>query len=165
LTGTIQSTKSAIDLEHRYIGCVLRWPVERSRRSLRVYVVEPIEPKLEICDPLFAGILQRFIAPPFAAIGGPARGDIDLPEPFDLLTFPEASVSPDTLLAAMRGFRRIDSIGCVHVGLHSARDEASHLFPVDEIEDLLAAIRSISTVERDDLQAFEAWLQQQKGGS
>jgi len=96
--------------------------------------------------------------------GADAEGHALCPEPFDLLTFPEAFVSPRTLLSVLRTFRNIDSLGCVHVGLHSAATGESHLFPTDEIRQLLNDIRAIPEVETDDLQEFEIWLSKQRAG-
>lgn len=158
------SAPSGSDVKPRYLGCALRWPVKRFGRSLRVYVIEPIELKLATSDPLFSGILRSFIAPPLTDLGGKSYQADNSAEPFDLLTFPEAFVSPGTLLTVLRAFRKIDSIGCVHVGLHSALAEGSHLFPIDEIQQLLNDIRAIPEVEIEDLREFEAWLSRQGAG-
>ena len=164
MSNSSNSAPPASSAPPQYLGCTLRWPVERSGRSLRVYVVEPIEIKLATSDLLFAGILQSFIVPQLTDVGGSVRSASRPPEPFDLMTFPEAFTSPQALITVLRSVRRLGAIGCVHVGLHSALDEKSHLFPVDEIRQLLDEIRGIPEIEADDLREFDAWLSKQKTG-
>ncbi len=93
---------------------------------------------------------------PFAA--GRAGSRVDH---FDLVTFPEAFLPQDKLLAALQQISGLDSIGCIHVGLRPTDAPDQHLFSVREIRDLICSLSRTPQINTSDLDAFSHWLSEQ----
>ena len=80
---------------------------------------------------------------------------------FDLVTFPEAFLPADELVAALRELSNFDSLGCVHVGLRPAKSGDRHLFQVGELAQLIESLTCLSQSAHADLAPFSEWLQMQ----
>jgi len=119
--------------------------------------------------PIFWAALEPFVSPPpedYRLDSSHQRDDLPptRPEPFDLLTFPEAFLPSDTLLEFLRvvGSRSI-SLGCIHAGLRPPVRAASgtHLFAARELHELVEGLKQVATLHGEDLQFFSAWLKEQ----
>jgi hypothetical protein len=73
---------------------------------------------------------------------------------FDLVTFPEAFLPVERLLEILKYVGRLDSFGCVHVGLRPSAAELNHLFLTSELKALLSELRSIPGILTTDLDFF-----------
>jgi hypothetical protein len=127
---------------------LLKWPINKRSRSFRAYVVQP-----ERYDPtshpaIFNACMRSLLLP----------DSPDLPDQFDLVTFPEAFLTPDVLCSAMRTVASVGGAGCVHVGLRATADRGHHLFQISAVVALLEEIKTIPELELSDLEAFEGWL-------
>ena len=133
----------------------LQWPINRSTKTFRVYVVEPrIYRPLDHAD-IFYAALNRFISPTNL------NYDESL-EPFDLISFPEAFLPVDALLTVLGGLpSHLEQFGCVHVGLRPI-GENGHLFKTGEIKTLIQALRENDKIEHSDLQSFTEWIDLQR---
>lgn len=140
----------------------LHWPVVRTVRSLRVYVVEPYSYSPGEHAALFSAALESLLSPPTQEVWTAHTGTIQrAPETFDLLTFPEAFLPAADLLTAFPAILTLPSCGCVHVGLRPTADVKQHLFTVSEIEDLVRQMRTIPQLEHNDIDPFSNWLGRQ----
>lgn len=81
-------------------------------------------------------------------------------EPFDLITFPEAFLPANRLVAALEAFVALPSLGCVHVGLRPST-EPNHLFTVAELQSLVETLKAVANIEVSDFNEFAAWLENQ----
>src|ERR1700735_2248136 len=117
-----------------FVGQMQVWPVDRSARTLRLYVVEPMAYQPVSHKEIFNAIITGFIAPPAPLVDrylqGPAAPS---PDPFDLITFPEAFLPAETLVAALTVLPPGSDTGCVHVGLRPS-EGPNHLFSKTDIE-------------------------------
>lgn len=142
---------------------LLRWPVERSARSFRVFVVEPSNYKPDQHAAVFSAILEAILSPEIER-SDPYSGSENIKYPdFDLVTFPEAFLPVrdlSTLLASIAG--RLERMGCVHVGLRSTDRPDSHLIGVAELTALVASVQAIDNIDKSDLGPVSDWLNTQK---
>jgi hypothetical protein len=141
----------------------LEWPINRPGRSFRVFVVEP-----STYDPgrhadIFNATLTFLIAGQPQLVD-PFQIENAIPggEHFDLVTFPEAFLSAEALLAALPSVVGIPDFGCVHIGLRPSSDNTTHLFLAGELRNFVAALERIEGLERADLCPFSEWLGQQR---
>ena len=148
----------------RFRGNFLSWPVNRTSRSFRVYVVEPGNYQPNAHAIVFRQALSHVIAPPpepldlHTAVDQLARS-----LPFDLMTFPEAFLPGGELVKILSSVPRIGPFGCVHVGLRSS-DADQHLFQITELRDLVQSLRTVPDLETEDLTNFCGWLEDQAPG-
>lgn len=99
---------------------------------------------------------------PIETLDGYSERDFDYDErQFDLVTFPEAFIDSETLLAALEVLSTMGPSGCFHVGLRSGRKTDDHLFSVPELKDLVRALLKEFDRAEFDLEAFRAWLADQ----
>ena len=147
-----------------YTGNLLRWPIDRRGRSFRVYVVEPLRyyPTAKL-DALLLDVLIGLANPIIEEVQAIGITQTHFPLPFDLVTFPEAFLSPSGLLSALKVVKERGLHGCVHVGLRSA-STTTHLTRTDEVQQLVDSLMSIDGLVVEDLSAFITWLAQQSPG-
>lgn len=140
----------------------LKWPVNRTRRTLRIFVVEPgrYEPKYhaDIFDAALTSLITREELP-IDQYGQPAFTKAT--NLFDLITFPEAFLPADHLVSTLKALSRLDAFGCVHVGLRPCSTISQHLFSVAEIQQLLCDLRGVPKMVLPDLSPFDRWLKAQ----
>lgn len=142
----------------------LKWPVARSSRTFRVYVVEPSEYHPEMHADIFNAALTSLITPECTHIDSFVEGSgFEAVEHFDLVTFPEAFLPADDLLMVLKAISSFDSIGCVHVGLRPS-GSGHHLFITEKIMEFIESLSSISNLDTDDLVPFSKWLKNQPKG-
>jgi hypothetical protein len=128
----------------------LNWPVKRSGRSFRVFVVEPGNYEPANHAAIFNSAVRFLVAGETEEVDlyqhAPRLPD---PQQFDLVTFPEAFLPLDALLVALADIPDIISdFGCVHVGLRPSSGGGSHLIPASRLRELIAELKRISTVSR-----------------
>jgi hypothetical protein len=142
----------------------LVWPVERLARSFRTYVVEPRSYSPADHGSLFQAALDYLLIPrhQLADLHQDSSLARETPLPFDLVTFPEAFISPSTLLSFFELAVDLPPMGCVHVGMRSTSTQ--HLFELTELRDLLRKLRANKRVVKRDLVPFARWLQTQPLG-
>ncbi|WP_316169002.1 MULTISPECIES: hypothetical protein [unclassified Bradyrhizobium] len=149
-----------------FLPNLLDWPISRLDRTFRAYVVEPAKYDPKVHPDLFQKALSAFVAaPPDPLDQFTNVSDVKSPEYFDLLTFPEAFISPDVLSNVLEGLGSIERLGCVHVGLRPTQQDTNHLFLKTEILTFITTLRSIPGIVQADLNEFEAWAKQQASTS
>lgn len=117
------------------------WPILRSARTFRVYVVEPKEYKPDTHASFFNGAVNSFVSPQPARVDPYALGPtVPEREHFDLITFPEAFLPQAELVAALRRISMLDTIGCIHVGLRPTCDQDQLLFTLGQIRESLSPL-------------------------
>ena len=148
-----------------FAGNHLRWMVDRPNRFFRTHVVEP-----ERYDPsnhgrIFNDVLTQLISPAPVLIDGlgTAPPQSIEPEPFDLVTFPEAFVPAEVLLDVLGNLNRAGPIGCIHVGLRPSDDPQQHLFTHQQALDLITKIGQISDEVAADIAPLVKWISSQRG--
>jgi len=148
-----------MDERLKFKGSLLRWPMARSSRSYRVYVVEPNEYSPEEHAKVFNAALTALVAPqvPFIDPFAPHRAE-PTSRYFDLVTFPEAFLPKDELISTLTQLSGGEPLGCVHVGLRPNANRNHHLFRVKELSDLVEALFRLPSIERTDLRPFSTWL-------
>lgn len=145
--------------EPRFKPNWLIWPVERSSRTFRVYVVEPHEYNPRDHAAIFKGALSSLVnsersrVDPYVA--APA---IETVEPFDLITFPEAFLPIDDFLSVLVQISCLAALGCVHVGLRPTVDGKQHLFKVNALKDFIISLSAVPNISTKDLAPFSDWL-------
>lgn len=150
----------------QYSGTHLRWSFSRHQKPFVVRVVEPANYEPGSHGELFNAALTAMIERPRAALDTYAetapRSD---PRQFDLVTFPEAFIDGETLIAALKIFRMCGPSGCVHTGLRAQEgDAARHLFQLEEVSALKTLIEETLPSANEDLRGFSAWLEGQDAG-
>lgn len=148
----------------RFTGNLLQWPIRRTARTFNVRVIEPRNYEPDSHSDLFNAVLTHLISPQPEKIDSftPEAGQPG-PEPFDLVTFPEAFVAADSFAATLNSINKVTSLGCIHTGLRPSGDTSSrHLFKVSELRDLLSQLKTISNIVDSDLERFEVWLSEQR---
>jgi hypothetical protein len=141
----------------------LQWPVDRSNRTFRAFVVEPglYQPTGhgDIFDAALNSLIfqQPNLVDEFQSSNSPAPL-----EQFDLLTFPEAFLPTARLLSALDLVGRSGLVGCVHVGLRPFADELRHLFSVAELWALIDELKALKNLNKSDLGPFSEWLTEQQ---
>ena len=144
-------------------GQLFRWTVDKSTRSFRVFVVEP---SLFVPDQhakIFNAVLTSLLRP--EALPEDLyrqQRNISIPEPFDLVTFPEAFLSTDDLVRTLTQIAEYGSMGCIHVGLRSSKDSNSHLIGTEEFRSIIAQLSGLSTIVGSDFAQLNTWLDQQR---
>lgn len=140
-------------------GAHLIWPSLRSQWPFQVRVVEPDSYDFKQHAAIFHSVLADLVnlTPPQLdgltqqrAPSGPRR--------FDLITFPEAFIAPDTLAITLKSVKQAGLRGCVHVGLRSEGDH--HLFTTNAVRKLVDDLSLLIDCP-EDLDLFEAWLCEQ----
>jgi hypothetical protein len=141
------------------------WPVTRTARTFRVFVVEPREYSPKTHSKIFDAAITSLLIPETTSIDPYATyGSVPEVEPFDLVTFPEAFLPQCELVNALHQIsKNLSSIGCVHVGLRPADDPDRHLFSVQEIKALLQSLSVIPKINQPDLNVFSNWIKKQIG--
>lgn len=145
---------------HRNYLC---WPVTPTRRSFRIYVVEPESYAPERHRAIFTAAMNHLVSPSISELTGqnhdPAPSNLDS---FGLVTFPEAFLASEDLVTALRGSSYLPPCGCVHVGLRpTSTSEGRHLFTVCEAKTLIEKLLEIPLIEKADLSAFHDWIHKQ----
>ncbi len=145
-------------------GNIYEWPVLRNDREFRTFVVEPAELAPACHTQIFNGALSSLLSPPPLPFN-PHGTNVSLaPIPFDLLTFPEAFLPADELVASLTDLSTLgEPLGCVHVGLRPDTDK-DHLFTIEQLHVLVDALSSVPTLVAADLAPFTKWVDQQQGG-
>jgi hypothetical protein len=138
----------------------LNWPVKRSGRSFRVFVVEPGNYEPANHAAIFNSAVRFLVAGETEEVDlyqhAPRLPD---PQQFDLVTFPEAFLPLDALLVALADIPDIISdFGCVHVGLRPSSGGGSHLIPASRLRELIAELKRVEGIEEKDLDGFSGWL-------
>jgi hypothetical protein len=146
----------------KFLKNFLNWPINRSNRTFRVFVVEPGVYEPATHGDIFDAALSALISPQQSLVDQFQRRNSSVsPEPFDLLTFPEAFLPMGRLMQTLRLVGQSGLAGCVHVGLRPAADEANHLFSVAELWTLIDELRTVAHLNKSDLCPFSEWLKQQ----
>jgi hypothetical protein len=141
----------------------LEWPIERSTRTFRAFVVEPGLYKPTTHGDIFDAALTSLISPQPNLVDQFQGRNSPVPlEQFDLLTFPEAFLPVARLLSTLELVGRSGLAGCVHVGLRPLADELRHLFSVGELWTLIEGLRNLTPRNKCDLIPFSNWLEQQR---
>jgi hypothetical protein len=135
--------------------------VQRADRTFRVQVVEPRDYDPSKHGAIFEAALTALLSPSRSLLDPFGKQTVDLVgDPFDLITFPEAFLPAERLVAAFNTFSALPSLGCVHVGLRPSIDN-SHLFSVSELHSLLKSLALVANIEPTDLDNFATWLRTQ----
>lgn len=140
----------------------MHWKVRRDRRSFSVRVVEPRLYAPATHGNIFEQVLSELISPTANLVEDVGDRGIFSPTQFDLLTFPEAFAPVDALLVVLNVIDKVESIGCVHVGLRPDKNESRHLFLVSELDKLVSQLRQIPNIVGTDLDNFASWLNGQR---
>ena len=146
-----------------FLPNLLDWTVNRRDRTFHVYVVEPGQYEPKTHSNIFDAAINVFIERRTRPLDQYIRdGSVDPPLRFDLVTFPEAFLPPERLLDIVAYIVRAESFGCVHVGLRPSATDPNHLFAVPELKKLVDALKALPDLVREDLHAFETWLNGQE---
>lgn len=146
----------------KFYGNHLHWDIERSAKPFRVFVVEPdiYDPKHHVS--IFDAALSVLTITPVEVIDPyKTTREAAPPEPFDLVTFPEAFLPANHLVSILNIIGHVPSLGCVHVGLRPTASKDQHLFSVDQLQKLLEAVATVSGIVPADLVPFRTWLEVQ----
>lgn len=167
LRQTFQPTKIASSAQpmtssQKFKSNWLQWPVDRSEHGFRAFVVEPREYCPEAHTSLFNAAIKSLTEPPEPLPVGSYSSDAQYSsfkaetESFDLITFPEAFLPKDDLLAILKIIR---TPGCIHVGLRPSVDTERHLFSTVELQQLIHEIsETVPDIVDEDLTPFSEWL-------
>lgn len=132
------------------------WTTDRRTWAFRCGVVEPAKYAPAGHAALFLAEMSRLLSPAFVGIEEPISPPAP---PLDLVTWPEAFLPAETLVAVLRGLLGHDRCPCIHVGLRpNALSDGTHLFTYAQLSDLVLALRGLSSTISDDLEAFAQWL-------
>lgn len=133
-----------------------RWPLRRTSKAFRCGVVEPSIYAPSTHTDLFLAEMQRLQTPSFVGLDAP---EVPPAEPLDLITWPEALLPADTLVAVLEGLAQTPHFPCIHVGLRAdGEPNTSHLFRHEQLLDLVARLRRLSPMIEADLGSFADWL-------
>lgn len=150
----------------KFFSNFLQWPVDRSNRTFRAFVVEPRQYQPNDPDQIFDAALNALISQQPDLVdefgGSNSAGSF---EQFDLLTFPEAFLPDDHLLVTLGRLEHSPLTGCVHVGLRPSGDQQGHLFSVPQLRKLLGGLSALGSVNKSDLEPFARWLNVQRSDS
>ena len=149
-----------VSVSSPFLGAHLRWPFERHQRPFVVRVVEPARYMPATHGDIFNAALTALLTRPRRTVDSysAAAALIDARQ-FDLITFPEAFIDSETLLAALAAFAPCGPSGCVHTGLRPAAAIADrHLFTVEELVALRDALLALLPDAEEDLVQFDGWL-------
>src|SRR5258708_34960584 len=104
----------AVTSNSKFSGNHLTWTVQRTDRTCRVHVVEPRNYEPSKHASIFEAAITALVSQPRALVD-PFSKDVPalVDEPFDLITFPEAFLPVERLLAALGAFSALPSLGCV----------------------------------------------------
>jgi hypothetical protein len=148
----------------KFKGNLLIWPVSRTTRSFRVYVVQPDTHSPAQHGEIFRAAITALFSPPHSQIAPLASPALrPPPDHVDLVTFPEAFLLPEDLLLALRSFAEAPglALGCIHVGLCWSTAPHQHLFSTGKIRELVAELSTLPIVTAD-LDQFQSWLNEQE---
>jgi len=146
-----------------FLPNLLDWTVNRPDRTFHAYVVEPCKYEPAAHSDIFDAAINYFIErrlerlDPYVQDAAAA-----LPLRFDLVTFPEAFLPIERLIAVLSYVGRAERFGCVHVGLRPSAADPNHLFSVSALKKSVHKIRNIPDLVGADLDAFESWLDAQE---
>lgn len=144
-----------------FSGAHLEWPVERAARTFVVRVVEPDHYAPDKHADIFASVVSHLISPGRQEIGRfETVTSLRNPDPFDLVTFPEAFLPPEALIEALSAIAQAGPTGCIHVGLRPGTADR-HLFSTDEVKALVEQIEATGDRVTADIASFRHWLYQQ----
>lgn len=143
-----------------YIGNHLIWPVVRTGRSFRIFIVEPSEYEPTRHKVIFSSTIRDMVQGETQLDDGFSlgQGSSTGADQFDLLTFPEAFLTLDVCLETLSTLPPITNFGCVHVGLRGSCDDRTHLIPWRELDGFVRALKKIDNIVAADLNEFESWL-------
>jgi pimeloyl-ACP methyl ester carboxylesterase len=145
-----------------FIGQLQKWTVGRRSRSLRLYVVEPAKYEPNSHKAIFNSVIRGFLAPKQFAMDKYSSASFSAPPAaFDLITFPEAFLPIEDLVAALEALSAAGDFGCVHVGLRPD-DQSSHLFSTEQIATVLERLNSLQDLEKEDLRVMNRWFKKQE---
>ncbi len=147
----------------RFLKNTFSWPMDRSSRTFRAFVVEPERYAPSDHGEIFIAALSSLISGRQPLLDEFDAVSVPLPlDGFDLLSFPEAFLPTGVLSDTLALIHQSGMQGCVHVGLRPSAADANHLFTVAELIELLATLRAFDHLEQADLDAFQEWLKQQQ---
>lgn len=147
----------------KFLRNFLQWPIDRSTRTFRAFVVEPGLYQPTRHGDIFDAALTSLISPQPNLVDQFQGRNSPIPhEEFDLLTFPEAFLPVARLLSTLELVGQSGLAGCVHVGLRPLADEPRHLFSVPELWTLIEGLRNLTSLRQCDLTPFLDWLEQQR---
>jgi len=145
-----------------FIGQLHKWTVRRPSRSLRLYVVEPAKYEPNSHKIIFNSVIRGFLAPKQFAVDEYSSPSFSAPPAaFDLITFPEAFLPFDDLVAALGALSAASDFGCIHVGLRP-NDQYGHLFSTQQIATLLERLNNLKDLEKGDLRVMNRWFEKQE---
>ncbi len=143
-------------------GAHLVWPNARQSVPFSVRVVEPGKYDAHRHADIFNSVITDLVSPAQNAMNGLALQTAPHgPRRFDLITFPEAFISSDTLATAIEIVSDAGLKGCVHVGLRPPAQNESHLFSSAAVSELVATLLPLASRPKEDLGVFQAWLADQ----
>lgn len=145
----------------RFYTSECEWPVERQSREFNAYVVEPYIYAPEKPARVFRSVISHFLPQEPARLDPFDTAPVPDIKTFDLLTFPEAFLPADDLVAAIEKLTGLGSFGCVHVGLRPNVDK-NHLFLKSDLERLVASLRQLPGAVPTDIESFCTWLRDQQ---
>lgn len=146
-----------------FFGSHLRWSCERSEMPFAVRVVEPARYAPAGHFAIFNAVIESLRNPAAEAVDG--YEDVRIPPAgrrYDLVTFPEAFVSTNALLAVAAALVGEGPSGCLHMGLRPDADEKSHLYSVAALGVLLDGLDKLVDASLGDLADFRRWFEQQQ---
>jgi len=139
----------------------LYWPINKTVRSLQIYVIEPGNYK-QYNDhaAIFNAAIERLANGPGASKLNSLNESpkVNSARIFDLATFPEAFLPSDNFVEALSAISHFPEMGCIHVGLRPKVDTETHLFEIREILALIEKILEIPELEKADLDSFKEWI-------
>jgi hypothetical protein len=148
----------------KFRGCLLAWPSYRLTRSFNVRVVEPEACESTLNGEIFRAAVNSLFETERSYVNSTSKSVAARPPAIrvDLLTFPEAFLSPADLIAALVGLGRSPpgELPCIHLGLRASSNADGHLFSVSAIKVLLAELTPLGLIETD-LAPFHEWVEEQ----
>lgn len=136
-------------------GVELVWPYDITSHGFTAYVVEPLDYQPAGHAALFLEIITAALAP--MGVGGQVVAARRGLKSFDLMTFPEAFITPETLISALDAIKTLNRAPLYHVGLRARYDDG-HLFTVAEAIALVGELKTLLEPAVDDLDPLENWL-------
>jgi hypothetical protein len=146
----------------KFLPNELCWTVDRPNRTFQIYVVEPGKYEPASHSNIFDAAINFFIERRIQRLDRYVLDTLTAPPlRFDLVTFPEAFLPAERLLALLAYVSRAEEFGCVHVGLRPSATDPNHLFTKPKLEEIVEELRGLRDVVGADLDAFESWLRSQ----
>lgn len=137
------------------------WPMRRTQRAFRCAVVETHKYDPAGHAQLFSKVVGQILTPSVTDLEAPAP---DLPEALDLVTWPEAFLPHDTLVATLTQLAEVTDFPCFHVGLRPDHKDETHLFTNEALRGLVEELSALGAMVASDLAHFSRWLETAKRG-